>query len=153
MSLCNLGFKEPLRKAGQRLRYLGPAIALPGNLNFGGVQTVWPLPAQKNDRQRWGEAPPFPMGFGAERARLDPPKRRMPGPGGGFFYFFPSQVAIFHFCFWLRPGISHEMTLELVYGANVGCVLHHLSSLTRLNGSGGQLWPKPTQNNKKIKLK
>ncbi len=29
----------------------------------------------------------------------------------------------------------------LVSGANLRCVLHHLSSLTRWNGSRGQVWP------------
>jgi hypothetical protein len=36
----------------------------------------------------------------------------------------------------------------LVYGADFKCVLHHFSSLTRLTGSWGQVWPesgrKPT---------
>ncbi len=39
------------------------------------------------------------------------------------------------------------MTLEVVYGPNVVCVLRHLrhfSSLARFIGSGGQLWPKTT---------
>jgi hypothetical protein len=34
------------------------------------------------------------------------------------------------------------MGVELVYGANFKCVLHHFSSLTRLKGSWGQLGPK-----------
>ena len=53
----------------------------------------------------------------------------------------------FTFEFWLGPGTNHEMALELVYGANFMCVLHHFSSLTCLKGFWGQLWPKtdPTQ--------
>ena len=42
----------------------------------------------------------------------------------------------------------HETALELVSGANFGCVLHHFSSPTRWNGSRGQVRPetgeKPT---------
>ena len=46
------------------------------------------------------------------------------------------------------------MALELVYGANFRRVLHHFSSLTRLKGSWGQLWPKtgPKQQNTKTKI-
>ncbi len=33
------------------------------------------------------------------------------------------------------------MELELVSGANFGCVLHHLSSPSRFDGSRGQAWP------------
>ncbi len=50
--------------------------------------------------------------------------------------FIVSFAAMLHFSFWLGPGISHEVAYELVY------VLLHLSSLTRLKGSWGQLWPK-----------
>ncbi len=39
------------------------------------------------------------------------------------------------------------MVLELVSGADFRCVLHHLSSLTRLKGSWGQVWP---ENNPKL---
>ncbi len=53
-----------------------------------------------------------------------------------------SQAAIFHFSFWLGPGISYEMSLELVYGSDFRCVLHLFSSLIRSKGSWGQLWPK-----------
>ena len=42
------------------------------------------------------------------------------------------------------------MTLQLVPGANLWCVLHHFSSLTRWSGSRGQVWPKVTE---KTKLK
>ncbi len=38
----------------------------------------------------------------------------------------------------------------MVSGANVGCVLHHFSSLTRWNGSRGQVWP---ENDRKYKNK
>ncbi len=36
-----------------------------------------------------------------------------------------SSAAMLHFSFWLGPGISHEMALALVYGANFWRVLHH----------------------------
>jgi hypothetical protein len=49
-----------------------------------------------------------------------------------------SQATILHFSFWLGPGLSHEMALDLVYGANFRCVLHHFLDLARSHGSGGQ---------------
>ena len=54
-----------------------------------------------------------------------------------------TEAVILHFSFWLGPGLGHAMTIQLVCGANYRCVLHqhHLSSLTRLKGSWGQLWP------------
>ncbi len=39
-------------------------------------------------------------------------------------------------------GLDHDMALELVSGANSRCVLHHVSSPTRWNGSRGQVWPR-----------
>ncbi len=42
-----------------------------------------------------------------------------------------------------------EFVLELVSGADFRCVLHHISSLTHLKKSWGQVWlesgPKPTK--------
>ncbi len=38
------------------------------------------------------------------------------------------------------------MVFEFVSWADYGCVLHHFSSLTRLKGSWGQVWPKTGQN-------
>jgi hypothetical protein len=58
-----------------------------------------------------------------------------------------------NFCFWFGPGVSHEMALELVYGANFRCGLHHISSLTRLKGSWGQLWSKTNPKRPKTKTK
>ncbi len=57
------------------------------------------------------------------------------------------------FVFWLGPRFSHEMASQVVYGANVRCVLHHLSSLARFKGSWANFGRKPTQNRKQIKLK
>ncbi len=57
-----------------------------------------------------------------------------------------------HFVFYCGSGPEHghETALELVYGANLGCVLHHFSSPTRWNGSRGQVRPetgrKPNKN-------
>ena len=45
------------------------------------------------------------------------------------------------------------MAFKLVYGANFRCVLHHFSSLTRLKGSCGQLWPKTCPKHSKTKSK
>ena len=42
--------------------------------------------------------------------------------------------------------MSHEVTLELVYGANFRGVLNHFSSLTRFKESWGQLRPKTDPN-------
>ncbi len=66
-----------------------------------------------------------------------------------------SNAPVLHLSFWPGPGISHEMASELVYGANVRCVLHHFSSLARSKGSWGQLWrPKtgPKQHKTKTKM-
>ncbi len=57
---------------------------------------------------------------------------------------------ILDFSFGGRTENRYEMTLELVSGADFTCVLHHLSSLTRLEGSLGQVWP---ENGPKPKLK
>ncbi len=48
--------------------------------------------------------------------------------------FMVNYAAILHFSFRLGPGISDEMALYVVYGANFTFVLHHLSSLTRFKG-------------------
>ncbi len=48
------------------------------------------------------------------------------------------------------PGITgawaykhlHEITLELVYGADLGCNRHCKTDLVDLEGSRGQVWPK-----------
>ena len=64
-----------------------------------------------------------------------------------------SQAAIFHFSFWLGPGISYEMSLELVYGSDFRCVLHLFSSLTRLKGFWGHLWPTTDPKQQNIKQK
>jgi hypothetical protein len=45
------------------------------------------------------------------------------------------------------------MALELVYGANLGCVLDHFSSLTRLKGSWDQLEPNTDPKQPKTKTK
>ncbi len=51
------------------------------------------------------------------------------------------------------PENGHETALELVSGANFGCVLHHLSRPTRWNGSWGQVRPEICQKtNKKYNL-
>ncbi len=36
-----------------------------------------------------------------------------------------SKAAILHFDFWLGPGISHELTLAVLHGADFWCVLNH----------------------------
>ena len=51
---------------------------------------------------------------------------------------------------FLSLELVHEMTLELVPGANFRCVLHHFSRPTRWSGSWGQVWPKK---DRKTKLK
>ncbi len=52
-----------------------------------------------------------------------------------------------------QTGIGHEMALSLVYGANLGCVWQHFSSLARLKGSWGQLRPKTDPKHQKTKTK
>ncbi len=47
------------------------------------------------------------------------------------------------------PENGHETALELVSGANFGCVLHHFSSPTRWNGSRGQVLPETGQKTNK----
>ncbi len=51
------------------------------------------------------------------------------------------------------PEKGHETALELVPGSNFGCVLHHVSSPTRWNGSRGQAGPEngPTPAKPKVK--
>ncbi len=49
--------------------------------------------------------------------------------------------------------LAHEVALQLVYGANFRCVLYHFSSLTRLKGSWGKLWPKTDPKQQQLKLK
>ena len=55
---------------------------------------------------------------------------------------------------WFYPEVvsqnCHEMTLELVHGADFACVLHHFSSPTRLKGPWSQ---NLAQNSQKPKLK
>ncbi len=46
------------------------------------------------------------------------------------------------------PENGHETALELVSGANFGCVLHHFSSPARLDWSRGQVLPELVQNPK-----
>ena len=41
--------------------------------------------------------------------------------------------------------ISHELGIQLVTGANFGCVLHHFSGRTRFKGSQGQVRPEIRQ--------
>ncbi len=41
----------------------------------------------------------------------------------------------------LDLSFGHEMVLEFVSGADFRCVLHHLTNLTHLKGSWGQVWP------------
>ncbi len=52
-----------------------------------------------------------------------------------------------HFGFLIGSGTEHgnETAVELVSGANVGCVLHHFSSPTRWNVSRGQVRPEVGQ--------
>ncbi len=57
---------------------------------------------------------------------------------------------ILDFNFRGRTENSHEMVLELLTRADFKCELHHVSSLTRLKVSWGQVWP---ENSPKSKVK
>ncbi len=48
---------------------------------------------------------------------------------------------ILDFSFGGRTENRYDLALEMVSGANFRCVLHHISSLTRLEGSWDQVWP------------
>ena len=65
-------------------------------------------------------------------------------------FLFDHQNQNLDFSFGGRTQNRYEMALELVSGADFRCVLHHLSSLTRLKGSWGQVW---SENDPKPKLK
>ncbi len=57
---------------------------------------------------------------------------------------------VLDFSFGGRTENGHEMVLEMVSGVDFETVLHHLSSLTWLRGSWGQVWQ---ENGPKPKLK
>ncbi len=49
-------------------------------------------------------------------------------------------------------GLDQEISSYLVSGGNFRCVLHHLLSLNRWNGSRGQVWPENDRKIPKLKL-
>ncbi len=72
------------------------------------------------------------------------------GPGAQHPLLGRTYGRILDFCFGGRIENGHEMVLESVSEADFMCVLHHLSSLTCLKWSWGQVWP---ENGPKPKLK
>ncbi len=52
-----------------------------------------------------------------------------------------TQDRISDFSFGGRTDNCHEMVLDLVFGVDFKCVLHHFSSLTSLKASWGQVAP------------
>ncbi len=64
-----------------------------------------------------------------------------------------AQSDISNLSFSYGPQNCHEMTLELVHGADLGRILYHFSSPTRFKGSWGQLGPKTDPKQSKTKTK
>ncbi len=56
--------------------------------------------------------------------------------------------------FWFGRGEFCEMALDLVYGVGVEfwCILHHIFTPARWEGSPALLWPRTEQNRPKLKL-
>jgi hypothetical protein len=91
----------------------------------------------KTHWKRWGASPPtFSSGFCSSWKPFRPPKSAISGLKDKSW---SSQHA------WYGSEDGHETALELVSGANFGCVLHHFSSLTRWNGSRCQVRPETGQ--------
>ncbi len=62
------------------------------------------------------------------------------------------QSIIITLSFWPRPVNGHDMALELVFGADLRCLLHHVSSLTRWNGHGAKFGRKMTDKIQNLNL-
>ncbi len=63
------------------------------------------------------------------------------------------QAAILHVSFWRGPGMSFEMSVELVYGGDCRCVVYNFPSLHVYRGPGASFGQTPAQNSNKQKQK
>ncbi len=119
---------------------------------------VWPAPGALEGLQKCGgrSLPPFARPSRAPGGR--PGFKNAPNKSGQtafrplICHLLPPPKVEFECHIFLTilkcgsgPESGHETALELVSGANFGCVLHQLSSPTRWNGSRGQVRPETGQ--------